>query len=427
MKQTLALLCCVGLFCGVASAQDPNLVLGVAAPAAADGGSSFDANVSFDNTGASLVDGWSFGVCHDGAALTLNTFVNSALVNTINGGQMPGFGSTTLVSPTTGGTQGVVIDLFGVNKLAPGTGYSFVNMNYSAVNMTTTTNIAICGTLGNPAVADIIVIAGGSVTPTEVDASVSITELALITLRVVAPALQNDNSAFAASVEFDNVGSDLVDGWSYGVCHDGALLTLTSFTDSALVATINGGMMPGFGATTLVGAGSGGTQGIVIDLFGVNKLAPGTGYAFVNMGYTGADVAMDTDTTVSICDTLGNPAVDDVIVIGGASFPPAGVAATITLRDLVAPEFVRGECNGDGHYNIADGIWTLNMLFQGGPASSCNEACDANNDGAVDAADAMYTFFYQLLDGPAPPAPFPNCGTDPEDPIGADCTSFAGC
>ncbi|MGE3166176.1 MAG: hypothetical protein AB7O52_14815 [Planctomycetota bacterium] len=427
MKQTLALLCFVGLFCGVAGAQDPNLVLGVAAPGAANGGSSFDASVTFDNTGASLVDGWSFGVCHDGGSLTLNSFANSALVNTINGGQMPGFGSTTLVSPAMGGTQGVVIDLFGVNKLNPGTGYTFVNMNYSAANMTNTTNIAICGTLGNPAVADIIVVGGGSITPTEVAASVSVTELALITLRVVAPALQNDNSAFAASVEFDNVGTDLVDGWSYGVCHDGSLLTLDSFANSALVATINGGMMPGFGATSIVSATTGGTQGIVIDLFGVNKLAPGTGYVFLDMGYTGADVAMDTNTTVSICNTLGNPPVDVVIVIGGGSFPPAAVSADITLRDLVAPEFIRGECNGDGHYNIADGIWTLNMLFQGGPSSSCVEACDANDDGSVDAADAMFTFFYQLLDGPAPSAPFPNCGTDPSDPIGADCANFAGC
>lgn len=228
-----------------------------------------------------------------------------------------------------------------------------------------------------------------------------------------------------ASVIFDNTGASDVDGWSFGVCHDGAVVQLTAFVNSSLVATINAGMMPGFGSITLVNAGTGGTQGIVIDLFGAVKLAPGTGYAFVDATYTNVAGTEGQTANVAICNTLGTPAVADVIVIGGASITPTEVAGSIAVVEVVEPMFIRGECNGDGSYNIADGVWTLNMLFQGGPASTCNEACDANNDGTVDSADAVFTFMYQLLDGAAPPAPFPGCGID--DVMGADCASFAGC
>ncbi|MGE3166175.1 MAG: hypothetical protein AB7O52_14810 [Planctomycetota bacterium] len=228
-----------------------------------------------------------------------------------------------------------------------------------------------------------------------------------------------------ASVVFDNTGASDVDGWSFGVCHDGAVVSLTGFTNSALVQTINAGMMPGFGSTSLVGAATGGTQGIVIDLFGAVKLAPGTGYAFVDATYTNLAGTEGQTAAVAICNTLGNPPVADVIVISGASITPTEAAGSIAVVEVVEPMFIRGECNGDGTYDIADGVFTLNFLFQGGSTSSCVEACDANNDGTVDSADAVYTFTYQFFDGPAPAAPFPGCGID--DMMGANCASFAGC
>lgn len=432
MKQALALVFCLAL-CSAAFAQDPNLILTVVTPADAQENTSFAANVNFDNTSTDDCDGWSFGVCHDGAVLALDTFTDSALTSTINGGSPPGFGSTTLVDAATGGTQGVVIDLFGIQKLAPGTGYNLVDMGYSALEVMadTATSIAICNTLGNPAVADVIVIGGGSITPTENPGDVMVLDFVAppaFTLRVVAPAMATSDSDFDASVEFDNVGPNPIDGWSFGVCHDGAALTLNSFADSALVTTINAGAAPGFGATSLVDPATGGTQGIVIDLFGINKLDPGTGFVFVDMNYTATTVAdgdPDVVTTVAICGTLGNPPVADVIVDMGASVVPQEEDATVTIVGIPpAPEFVRGECNGDGMLNIADGIWLLNMLFQGGTSSTCVEACDANDDGGIDAADAMFIFEYRLLAGPPPPAPWPDCGVDPDDPLGADCASF---
>lgn len=83
------------------------------------------------------------------------------------------------------------------------------------------------------------------------------------------------------------------------------------------------------------------------------------------------------------------------------------------------PEFMRGDCNSDGGFDIADAIRLLGYLFpgaQGGAALACSDACDANDDGVLNIADAI-----RILDGlfgvPAvpPPAPHPTCGRDSTD------------
>ncbi len=79
--------------------------------------------------------------------------------------------------------------------------------------------------------------------------------------------------------------------------------------------------------------------------------------------------------------------------------------------------FMRGNANGDGAVDIADAIYTLCFLF--GPADDpCNEprcldALDANDSGAIDIADAVYVLGYLFARAPAPPAPFPGVGSDP--------------
>jgi len=98
----------------------------------------------------------------------------------------------------------------------------------------------------------------------------------------------------------------------------------------------------------------------------------------------------------------------------------------IAITVLGVVPFRRGDANDDALLNIADGVWLLNDLFQGGAHTDCDGANDANADGNVDAADAVYIFNYQFLDGSAPPAPFPGCGTD-GDPAPTDCSSYTSC
>ena len=88
----------------------------------------------------------------------------------------------------------------------------------------------------------------------------------------------------------------------------------------------------------------------------------------------------------------------------------------------VEGRFIRGDANGDGRIDIADAIWALSSLFVGGPPTACPDAADANDDSAVDVSDPIFLLGYQFLGSRAPSAPFPECGNDPdlaED--GLDC------
>ncbi len=91
-----------------------------------------------------------------------------------------------------------------------------------------------------------------------------------------------------------------------------------------------------------------------------------------------------------------------------------------------APEFVRGDCNDDGNFDISDAITILDVLFAMGSAP-CADACDVNDDGAGDIADAIYALASLFVSGSATPlAPFPGCDEDPSAD-GTGCASFIGC
>ncbi|MEM7166353.1 MAG: hypothetical protein AAF581_12875 [Planctomycetota bacterium] len=90
-------------------------------------------------------------------------------------------------------------------------------------------------------------------------------------------------------------------------------------------------------------------------------------------------------------------------------------------------EFVRGDCNDDTLFDIADAIRGLSILFGGGTAANCDDACDANDDGAFDIADPVRVL--QNLFGGLPmpiPAPHQMCGPDPT-PDSLTCGFFSSC
>ncbi|HLU48012.1 MAG TPA: hypothetical protein VK116_08000, partial [Planctomycetota bacterium] len=70
--------------------------------------------------------------------------------------------------------------------------------------------------------------------------------------------------------------------------------------------------------------------------------------------------------------------------------------------------FLRGNCNGDGTLDLADAVFGLGFLFQGGSEPVCRESCDANGDGRHDLSDAVYTLGFLFLGTPAPGA-YPEC------------------
>ncbi|MEE8142032.1 MAG: hypothetical protein V3T77_02925, partial [Planctomycetota bacterium] len=89
--------------------------------------------------------------------------------------------------------------------------------------------------------------------------------------------------------------------------------------------------------------------------------------------------------------------------------------------------FIRGDCNADDSFNIADAIFGLNFLFvPGGVVPSCEDSCDVNDDASVNIADVIYVLTTLFSDGPNPLPPFPDCGSDPTADA-LECESFAAC
>ncbi len=74
------------------------------------------------------------------------------------------------------------------------------------------------------------------------------------------------------------------------------------------------------------------------------------------------------------------------------------------------PEFLRGDCNGDGNVDLADAVCAINWLFGGAVELSCLSALDTNGDATVDIADPVSLLSFLFGGGSAPVEPFPGCG-----------------
>lgn len=106
----------------------------------------------------------------------------------------------------------------------------------------------------------------------------------------------------------------------------------------------------------------------------------------------------------------GDPAL--VTLPGKADGPPPGTA------------FVRGDVNSDGTTDLSDSIAILDFFFHGGPAPACAASADANAEGATDLSDAVYLLQYLFLGTAAPAAPFPDCGSSPNEEA---CEAYPPC
>lgn len=214
-----------------------------------------------------------------------------------------------------------------------------------------------------------------------------------------------------------SVGGDMT-GWSFGICVDPAVMTVETVELGESVSA----MLPPGPFINLVNIESGGyTVGIIFDPpFG---FLPAGVWELSVATYT-HQLAVGESTTVVPCNTLGIPPVETVAVgTNGSSVPGTLLAGTWTG---FANPFVRGDVNDDGSVDLADGIFLLAELFAGGPAGLCSPAKDINGDGAINVADPVRLMNALFIGGPPPPAPFPDCGTTPDQTI-ADCVSYSSC
>ncbi|MCZ6794253.1 MAG: dockerin type I repeat-containing protein [Planctomycetota bacterium] len=105
------------------------------------------------------------------------------------------------------------------------------------------------------------------------------------------------------------------------------------------------------------------------------------------------------------------------------------VASTLAVLSLVLPApalvaagedglFVRGDANLDGRLSLADVIYILRYLHQGGELP-CEDAADTDDSGRINATDFLFVlgtvFLRNSFNHGIPPSPFPRAGRDPTD------------
>lgn len=77
------------------------------------------------------------------------------------------------------------------------------------------------------------------------------------------------------------------------------------------------------------------------------------------------------------------------------------------IGDVCEVKFRRGDANTDGEVDIADAVYILLAHFTDKVQSLCLEAEDVNDSGAVDISDAVFLLDYLFKAGATPPAPGP--------------------
>ena len=74
--------------------------------------------------------------------------------------------------------------------------------------------------------------------------------------------------------------------------------------------------------------------------------------------------------------------------------------------------FVRGDVDANGKFELTDAIMLLSYLFQGGKEPKCLDSADVDDSGGLDLSDVIYLLTHLFQGGKAPPAPYPDFGVD---------------
>jgi len=75
---------------------------------------------------------------------------------------------------------------------------------------------------------------------------------------------------------------------------------------------------------------------------------------------------------------------------------------SIEFEVLPGKKFTPGDANGDGLTDLADPVFLLFFLFQGGDPPPCREEADATGDQELDTSDVVYLLHHLFTGGPLP-------------------------
>lgn len=140
--------------------------------------------------------------------------------------------------------------------------------------------------------------------------------------------------------------------------------------------------------------------------------AAATAQAQIAPKFKRGDVNQDNVVTVADVTALG--VAMSRFIRGDAN--QSGIVDTVDVAAIASalPQFKRGDADQSGVVDVSDPTYIQNYLFNGGPAPPCMDAADANDDGSVNQTDSIYILNWLFNGGPAPPNPGPiTCGFDP--------------
>ena len=390
-----------------AFAQDPDYVLSVSGPddplpntgPAGSPGDSVNVACDLDDPMGGNIAGWSWGLCDSSTEVNVTAVVEGSTTMTLgDGGGSVAFHAPALFPD--GWTVGVVIDFFGNAVLPPGNGYQLELATYAidAAASTDSKPLDYCSTLGMPAVVITLVLEGGSaVTATTSGGSIEVLPL---------------NDMFAGNDnEIVVLGNNVDIGIGLDTVEDVFAAQVALTYDDTLVSFV--GAANDTGADFFEANGGGGelTAGLITDTDGIGDSAIPAGVTII-MTTTWSGDAEGT-SPLDLTSGLGSPVIDSLIILsGGVAQEPNLFDGSIQVVNF--NPFVRGNCNDDASgVNIADAVYLLSFLFLMGPDPVCDDACDANDDEALDSSDPIYILNYRFLGGPPPSAPFPDPDIDP--------------
>jgi len=162
----------------------------------------------------------------------------------------------------------------------------------------------------------------------------------------------------------------------------------------------------------------------ILDGFGAVSVPTGVGHHITTVHYQVVGGASGEEAFIEYCD-LADPASGGTVLY----FNWLTHEGTTLLPELIIgfPQFKRGDANADGEVDIADAVYSLGCLFHGGPIALCRDAADVNDDGNDNIADVVFALMHLFIPGsPPPPPPFPLCGSDPTGADSLDCEQSTG-
>jgi hypothetical protein len=125
---------------------------------------------------------------------------------------------------------------------------------------------------------------------------------------------------------------------------------------------------------------------------------------------SGTRIALSSDRPFDTL-RLAIPASSVSGVFEGESGPAlAEIEVIAQVAAAAAPAFRRGDANADGSVNLSDAVATLNWLFRGTTAVGCEAAADSDGNLRLNLSDPVRLLNHLFLGGPAPAAPYPDCG-----------------